>query len=300
VAGDVLKVLLVGQAEAGWSADGIDLETAGVLPARVDHDAVVLEAPDADALRALLQRSDLGPLCLDTAVVVLAPTASLDDRRALLRLGVQDIVGEAQGAALGRALQHAVERKRVERASRPAYATDLATGLPHAAQLLEHASQLIALRERDPAPTVLIVLRIEGLASAARRFGDAAAHALRRKVAVRLRTGLRASDVVAAIAPDRFAVLLGHVESLADGETVVAKLVQALHQPFQVAGQSCAIAVAAGMARHPDDGRDAAALLQHATRQAQDAAASGREGFASYAERGPARAANDDAGEGLT
>ena len=287
MAGDVLKVLLVGQAEAGWSADGIDLETAGVLPARVDHDAVVLEAPDADALRALLQRSDLGPLCLDTAVVVLAPTASLDDRRALLRLGVQDIVGEAQGAALGRALQHAVERKRVERASRPAYATDLATGLPHAAQLLEHASQLIALR-------------IEGLASAARRFGDAAAHALRRKVAVRLRTGLRASDVVAAIAPDRFAVLLGHVESLADGETVVAKLVQALHQPFQVAGQSCAIAVAAGMARHPDDGRDAAALLQHATRQAQDAAASGREGFASYAERGPARAANDDAGEGLT
>ena len=51
-----------------------------------------------------------------------------------------------------------VERKRLEVAARKAYATDLATGLPNHAQLMEHMTHLLALREREPAPMVLLVL----------------------------------------------------------------------------------------------------------------------------------------------
>jgi diguanylate cyclase (GGDEF)-like protein len=293
---DPLKIVLVAEVTPAWADATVRVERTLAEPATRDSDAVVFDLPDAGSLQALLQRPDLGRIASETAIVVIAPTASLADELALLAAGVQDVLQRHDSAPVWRALRHSIQRKRFEQELRPAYATDLATGLPHEAQLLEHTSQLIALRERQPAPMVLIVLRIEGLSSAARRLGEDAAHSLRRKVAVRLRTGLRASDVVAAVGPESFAVLLGHVDSADDGDRVASKLVQALNQPFQVAGHACAVGVAAGLARYPEHGKDATTLLQRALAQSASLAVMGREGFATFAERGPARAANDESG----
>ena len=138
------------------------------------------------------------------------------------------------------------------------------------------------------------VLCVEGYAGAAAKLGSEAANILRRKVAVRLRSALRASDVVAAMGPDAFGVLLGHVESPGDGERVAAKLVRSLQQPFMVAGQPCAVAAAVGLAHTPEHGKDAESLLQRASAQAGSLATLGRDGFAASTERGPSRAANDD------
>jgi diguanylate cyclase (GGDEF)-like protein len=227
-------------------------------------------------------------------VVVLAAEGDDAVEAELLRLGVEAIVPAGDPVALMRAIRHAVERKRVERAARTAYATDLATGLPHQAQLVEHMTQILALREREPAPMVLIVLRVEGYAGAAARLGSEAANVLRRKVAVRLRSALRASDVVAAVGPDAFGVLLGRLEAPTDGERVAAKLVRSLQQPFMVAGQPCSVAAALGLAHYPEHGKDAESLLQRAHAQAGSVATLGRDGFAARTERGPAEAANDD------
>ena len=49
---------------------------------------------------------------------------------------------------------------------------------------------------------------------------------LRRKVAVRLRSGLRASDVVAAVGTDTFAVLLAWIEEADDAQRVADKLLR--------------------------------------------------------------------------
>ena len=291
-----LNVILVGAdaaLRAAAAAPGLQIAEAADLPAARGADAVVLHAENAEALAALRHMPDLPRAAYDGAVVVLSP--ALDDalEADLLGLGVEAIVTRA--AALPRAIRHAVQRKRVERAARTAYATDLATGLPHQAQLLEHMTQLLALREREPAPMVLLVLHIEGYATAAAQLGGEAANVLRRKVAVRLRSGLRASDVVAAIAPDAFGVLLGRLESRGDGERVAGKLVRALQQPFVVAGQHCHVAAAVGLALYPEHGKDAQTLLQRASAQAGSVATLGREGFAGRAERAGDAAANDDA-----
>ncbi len=269
------------------------LVTAGTdLAAARDHDALVLWAPDTAALAAWARRTDLPQAAFDTAVVVHSPESDEVLEAELLRLGVEAIVNRV--AALPSGVRHAVVRKQVERLARTAYATDLATGLPHQAQLLEHMTQLLALREREPAPMVLLVLRIEGFASAAARLGGEAGNILRRKVAVRLRGGLRASDVVASLGPDVFGVLLGHVEAQADGEQVATKLVRALQSPLVVAGQPCRVAAAVGLALYPDHGKDAQALLQRASAQAGSVATLGQEGFAGTTQRGSGAAANDD------
>ena len=296
-----LSTLLLGPSAPGVAsalqAAGFEVTQAEADAATHGHDAVLLWAKSPAALEAVAQRTDLTQLAFDSAVLVLAPAGGnagdTGIESTLLGLGVEALL-PADEPALPRAVRQAVLRKRHERQARNAYATDLATGLPHQAQLLEHMTQLLALRERVPAPMVLLVLHIEGYAAAAARLGTESANVLRRKVAVRLRTGLRAGDVVAAVGPDAFGVLLGHLEAQADGERVAAKLLRTLQQPLVVAGQPCPVQAHVGMAIYPAHGKDAQSLLQRAIAQASSVGTLGREGFAARTERGPGAAANDD------
>lgn len=291
-----LSVLLVNPppgVQSALAAAGFVLAIAADgLQAR-QHDAVLFDVPDAAALAALAHRPDLPQVAFDAAVVVQSAVADDTLEATLLRQGVQHIVPPGDAVALARAIRHAVVRRRADRKARTAYATDLATGLPHQAQLVEHMTQLLALREREPAPMVLIVLRVDGFAGAQAQLGAEAGNILRRKVAVRLRSLLRASDVVAAIGPDAFGVLLGRLEAHTDGERVAAKLVRALQQPTTVAGQHCRVTAHVGLALYPEHGKDAQSLLQRASAQAGSVATLGAGGFATLSQRGAADAAND-------
>jgi diguanylate cyclase (GGDEF)-like protein len=259
-------------------------------------DAPLLHAGTGAHLHALLHWNALSHAVLDTALVVLMPEPAGADVARLLQLGVQEVVPlrEANADRIALALRQAVERKHLEQAARRAYATDLGTGLPNHTQLMEHMTHLLALREREPAPMALLVLRIEGLAAAESALGIESANVLRRKIAVRLRSGLRASDVVAALGADRFAVLLAWIDDVADGQRVVAKLSESLQRPLNVAGQDVAVAVGAGVARYPGDGRDADTLLRLAGSQAALSNVQGRVGLAARGPRGGGAAANDE------
>ena len=257
------------------------------------YDAIVVRRADASGLLALSAWPGLARAVLDAALVVVAPEPGAADALHLVQLGVQDVLSphEADAAGLARAVRLAVERKRMERMARKAYATDLATGLPNHAQLMEHMSHLLALREREPAAMALLALHIEGLAATESRLGTEAANVLRRKVAVRLRSGLRASDVVASVGVDSFAVLLAWIDEAANADRVVLKLSQALQRPFTVAGQDVAIAVSFGVAQYPLHGKDADALLRRALGLASEGRALGRAGLSP---RSGSTAANDD------
>lgn len=266
---------------------------ASDLDAGAAHDAVLLHVAGAEALQAWATDPRLERAAADTALVVVTDVvdAACDDD--LLQVGVQAVV--RPDADLPRVMRQAVLRRRVDRAARLAYATDLATGLPHEAQLLEHLTQLLALREREPGPMALIVLRIHGAERATADLGAAAANLLRRKIAVRLRSRLRSGDVVAAIGPDTFGVLLGQLEAAAHGDAVAAKLLRSLQDPLTVSGRACRVSADVGMAHHPAHGKDAATLLQRATAQALSLATMGQGGADTSSARGRPQAANDDA-----
>ena len=251
------------------------------------YDAVVFCLDRAGMADALAGWPSLSQAVLDAAVVMLLPDLTPPLAARLVQAGVQDLLPTAGTGDLGRVLRLAVERKRLERTARKAHATDLGTGLPNHAQLLEHMTHLLALREREPAPMALLVLRVEGLSGTALALGSEAAHVLRRKLAVRLRAALRASDVVAAIAHDAFAVLLAWIDAPADAMRVADKLRHALQQPIAVAGQAQAVSVAVGLSQYPEHGRQAGELLHRALGQAGAAAAA-------LPERGRAAAANDE------
>ena len=266
-----------------------DLDAARACLAEARFDAVVIAARTVDA-RKLVTWPALSQAAGEPALIVLTVDPPGADLALLLvRKGAQDVLPLATGDAdaLPRAIRLAVERKAQERVARKGSATDVMTGLPNQQQLIEHVSQLIALREREPAPMALVALRIEGLGEAEVRLGGEAAHVLRRKLAVRLRVAVRASDVVASVAPDAFAVLLAKFQDPQDAERVSTKLAAALRPPFVVAGRQVAVAVACGVALYPADGTDAGELVRRACGRAASAQAQGGAAFTSAAANDP-------------
>lgn len=258
------------------------------------NDALLIEADGPAALALVVAWPALAAAVLETAVVVVSPEPAPDLVLRLLQHGVQDVIEPAQTHALARVLRLSIERKRAECRARKASATDLATGLPNLDQLLEHMSHLVALREREPAPMALIVLCIEGLVATEDLLGVEAANVLKRKVAVRLRAALRASDVVAALGGGSLAVLLAWIEAAGDGERVMHKLAQRLTRPFSVSGRQRRIGVRAGLALFPQHAHQAQLLLRHAWAQAARATLLGGADPGPGADRGPQAAANDD------
>jgi diguanylate cyclase (GGDEF)-like protein len=273
------------------TAEGLDGLSAAL--GQQSFDAILICLADAGGPALLMAWPGLARAVLDTAVLVVGPEPDVAEAVHLVRLGVQDVLPlrEAGPVVLARAVRLAVERKRLERAARKAYATDLATGLPNHMQLMEHMSHLLALREREPAAMALLALRIEGLAATEARLGTEAANVLRRKVAVRLRSGLRASDVVASVGGDSFIVLLAWIDDAANADKVGLKLAQSLQRPFTVTGQDVAVAVSVGVAQYPLHGKEADLLLRRALGQAGEARPYGRAGLGP---RSGSAAANDD------
>lgn len=297
--GQTLRVLVVEQGvPAGLPARDalgpLELQQVAGLEAAAQAldagpvDALLLTMP-CTALAALPAWPAFSRAVAEAAVLVACDgEPGLEVSLRLVQLGVQDVLA-LEASTLPRALRLAVERRRLQELSRKALGTDLLTGLPDQAQLTEQLTQLLAMRERQPAPMALLAVRLDGLAAAEARLGRESANALRRKIAVRLRVGLRAGDVVAALGADLLAVLLAQLQDVQDAARVADKLREALRAPFAVAGEQVAIAAAIGTARYPQDGRDAVTLLRLATGQAAAAPTQGRAGSA------PPAAANDGA-----
>src|SRR5436190_635136 len=111
----------------------------------------------------------------------------------------------------------------------------------------------------------------------------------------RLRAGVRASDVVAAVGGETFAVLLGSILGSDDAERVAVKLVAAIAAPFTIAAVERSVAVAVGIAHYPNDGREAERLLRRALALAAVAPATSAGGLATVRDAdGGARAAAND------
>jgi diguanylate cyclase (GGDEF)-like protein len=228
-------------------------------------DALLLHLDKTQAQEALNSRA-FAQATSDAALLVSLTESAPEITIKLLRLGVQDVLlsDDLQHASWPARLRAAVERQGLLLEARKAYATDLGTGLPNRQQLIEHMSQLLALREREPRPVSVLVFRIDGLQAVEAAHGHESANVVRRKVAVRLRAGVRASDVVASMGGDVFAVLLPSTESPDDALHVADKLARSVRDPFKVAGMDMRITAHAGVAQFPQHGKQPDELLRHA------------------------------------
>jgi diguanylate cyclase (GGDEF)-like protein len=87
---------------------------------------------------------------------------------------------------------------------------------------------------------------------------------LLQQVGLRLRSILRASDTVARMGGDEFAVVLPMAGPVEIVSRVAQSLVEVLEQPFTLAGHAVSVGASVGIALFPEHGTDVKTLLRHA------------------------------------
>lgn len=151
---------------------------------------------------------------------------------------------------------------------------DPLTGLPNRLAFDEHlaASMARAIRHKNIAG--IGVIDIDRFSQFAENWGQAAADAITREAAVRLRQVLREVDFVARIGGDGFALVLEDWSWTHDIEGLCARLHEVLHAPIEIAGVgNVQITISAGFTLFPMDNADPQELLRHAEMALYDARA---------------------------
>src|SRR5690606_34844219 len=166
-------------------------------------------------------------------------------------------------------------RKRVEQEVEDHAYYDALTGLANHRLLRERARQILALARRHGSIAALLHVDIERLRGVNVAHGRVVGDEGLRKIAERLRQGLRESDTLARIGGDEFIVLLSEVAD----EQAVARVVRRLHdsisQPFAIHDQSIALTCRIGVSLYPKDAGtldDLTAAAESALKRAAHAA----------------------------
>jgi diguanylate cyclase (GGDEF)-like protein len=173
---------------------------------------------------------------------------------------------------------------------------DSLTALPNRALLEEHLRLALARARRDGAGVALLHLGLDGFKLVNDSLGHGAGDELLRRVAIRLRESVRATDLLARTAGDEFLLLLADVEDdpVPIAEHVAGGIAAVLAEPFHVAGAELPVAASIGIAAAPGGATDVETLLNQADSAMRQAKRRCRGGWTAYAPDGP------DARERLT
>jgi diguanylate cyclase (GGDEF)-like protein/PAS domain S-box-containing protein len=170
-------------------------------------------------------------------------------------------------------------RKKAERRLTQLAMHDALTGLPNRLLFRDMLQREQARVARLGGRFALLLADLNGFKAVNDRFGHAAGDALLTELARRLAECVRASDVVARLSGDEFAILAGEPSNDAALQALAARLVAAVEEPFVIDGRTVQVGVSVGAAVSPDDGRDLDLLFSRADLALYAVKAEGRSGM---------------------
>ncbi len=138
------------------------------------------------------------------------------------------------------------------------------TGLPNRLRLDDRLAHALDRARRHGGGLSLLFIDLDRFKAVNDTLGHAAGDLLLRQVAQRLRTAVRASDTVGRLGGDEFLVLLESPDGASDPDAVADHLRTVLAPPFDLVGRCVHVGASIGIARYPDHGDDASALLRRA------------------------------------
>ena len=208
-----------------------------------------------------------------------------------LQLGVDDFLSkdEVSGGRLERAVRFAVGRKEARgRLEFLAHYHPL-TGLPNRTLFKDRLSKAIDRANRHNQDVAMVLVNLDRLSELNETFGRDAGDRLLETVAERLRSCARASDTLAHMGGDEFAVILEEVGGPQGAESMVRRVLEVLRRPVEQQGVDVLVSGSFGIAMLSDS-RDADRLVQDAEEAMFAAKRMGRGTIASSAGRPSGRA----------
>ena len=201
-------------------------------------------------------------------------------RRAFQTSYVPD-VGESGAVEGVYGLIHEITKtKAVHTALQFAAATDTLTGIANRRRFDEQLAQSMQRTRATRAPMALAYLDIDRFKAINDSLGHKTGDEVLKEFAARLVRSVRASDLVARLAGDEFVIVLEGVKSAAEVGQIGAKIIDAIRQPFELAGGPLPVTTSIGIAIFRDGALTPAQLLDLADQALYAAKGQGRDGVA--------------------
>ena len=162
--------------------------------------------------------------------------------------------------------------------------TDILTALPNRAFFLEQLKQAGTDQQQHLRGVFsVLMLDLDRFKNVNDSLGHAAGDALLQQVAARLRSALRADDVLARLGGDEFAIIqAGHHDQRANAMDLASRLSKLIAEPFDLPGHQVEIGTSIGIALAPEHGDDREQLLKKADLALYRSKSAGRNCFTVY------------------
>jgi diguanylate cyclase (GGDEF)-like protein len=142
---------------------------------------------------------------------------------------------------------------------------DALTGLPNRVLMADRMEQALALARRHQYGTAVCYVDLDGFKDINDSHGHANGDVLLEEVARRMDRTIRHNDTAARLGGDEFVLLLTHVESTAEIEHLLERVLAEISRPVRLQdGREVRITASIGVALSPQESWDAQELLRRA------------------------------------
>jgi diguanylate cyclase (GGDEF)-like protein/PAS domain S-box-containing protein len=156
---------------------------------------------------------------------------------------------------------------------------DPLTGLPNRLYLAAHLPLAIQRAQQDGSVLAVLFLDLDRFKHINDSRGHETGDKLLKTVAQRLRSAMRADDLVVRMGGDEFVVVMRGVKSTDEVRDAAERIVTALGAPMVVDGRTLVSTASIGVALYPGDGADMGELLRHSDTAMYQAKDRGRNNF---------------------
>ncbi|EMG36992.1 diguanylate cyclase (GGDEF) domain-containing protein [Desulfocurvibacter africanus PCS] len=156
---------------------------------------------------------------------------------------------------------------------------DQLTGLPNRTMFSMRLEAAIVRARREGGGLAIMLLDLDDFKNVNDTMGHLAGDEMLRKAGKRVNQAVRKDDLVARLGGDEFVVLVErpHDENLL--QRMAARLVRAFAEPFHLGDREIFASTSVGVARFPQDGNDAEAVLKNADLAMYEAKNSGKHAY---------------------
>ncbi|HYC42019.1 MAG TPA: EAL domain-containing protein [Noviherbaspirillum sp.] len=273
-----VRRLLAQQWEVEAVADGMQALEA----ARRDPPDLVLTdimMPNLDGF-GLLRALRMDERTRATPVIMISARAGEESRVEGLGTGADDYLVKPFSARelLARVRTHLdIARMRQEAVASAQH--DSLTGLPNRNLTLESANRLFSSARRHGKRVAVLFVDMDRFKPINDTYGHKAGDAVLKEVGQRLKSCVRAEDVVGRLGGDEFLAVLSHVQDAQDAGRAARHVIEALGRPYVVDGRELHSTPSIGIALFQDDGEDMEQLILNADVAMYHAKEKGRNNF---------------------
>lgn len=175
-------------------------------------------------------------------------STTLGVSRHLQAVYIPDMQADGTVAGIYSLLTDVSAFKKVEAQLNQLARVDSLTGLPNRRCFDEKLQETVARSKRDQRPMALMFLDVDHFKEINDTHGHGAGDVVLVEFAVRLKSCVRATDMVARLAGDEFVIILEGLNACEDAELAVQKIGIALQPPFVIEGLSLSVSSSIGVA----------------------------------------------------